>query len=374
MAALAPVRAAPGGLILSTCVALVVAVAAAQQGRLPDQLDDAAFWQLVLDLSEPDGFFADENYVSNELGYERVMQRLEEAATRDAVYVGVGPEQNFAYLGALRPKMAFIIDIRRQNLIQHLMYKALFELSDDRPDFLQLLFSRRRPPGLDANTSAEALFQAYATAPPEQPLFDATFARILEVLTERHRFALMADDRAALRKVFNAFFSGGPQVMYVFRGSQELHPTYLQLMTARDNAGRNWSYLGTSQGYQYIREMHRRNLIVPVVGDFAGPKAVRAVGRYVRDHGGAVSVFYVSNVESYLFRAGTSQRFYDSLQTVPFTGSAIFVRSFFGATARECASERPTIRTPVTSAVSTVLDAHRRGDLKTQCDLVTASR
>lgn len=120
--------------------------------------------------------------------------------------------------------------------------------------------------------------------------------------------------------------------------------------------------------------MHRRNLIVPVVGDFAGPKAIRAVGKYVRDHGEAVSVFYVSNVEPYLFVAGTWRRFYDSLQTVPFTESAIFVRSFFGSAARECASLRPTIRTPVTSAVATVLDAYRRGDLKTQCDLVAVSR
>jgi hypothetical protein len=374
MIVLIPVRLAVGVLILSPCVALLVIVAAAQDRRLPDQLDDAAFWQLVVDLSEPDGSFEDENYVSNELGYQRIMQHLQETATPDGVFVGVGPEQNFAYLGALRPKMAFIIDIRRQNLIQHLMYKALFELSDDRPAFLQRLFSRPRPPSVDADTSAEALFRAYETAPSEQRLFEETLARMLEVLTERHRFALTADDRAALRKVFNAFFSSGPQLMYVFRGTAERHPTYLQLMTANDDAGRNWSYLGTSQSYQHIRQMHRRNLIVPVVGDFAGPKAIRAVGKYVRDHGEAVSVFYVSNVEPYLFVAGTWRRFYDSLQTVPFTESAIFVRSFFGSAARECASLRPTIRTPVTSAVATVLDAYRRGDLKTQCDLVAVSR
>jgi hypothetical protein len=249
MIVLTPVRLAVGVLILSPCVALLVIVAAAQDRRLPDQLDDAAFWQLVVDLSEPDGSFEDENYVSNELGYQRIMQHLQETATPDGVFVGVGPEQNFAYLGALRPKMAFIIDIRRQNLIQHLMYKALFELSDDRPAFLQRLFSRPRPPGVDADTSAEALFRAYETAPSEQRLFEETLARMLEVLTERHRFALTADDRAALRKVFNAFFSSGPQLMYVFRGTAERHPTYLQLMTANDDAGRNWSYLGTSQSY-----------------------------------------------------------------------------------------------------------------------------
>jgi hypothetical protein len=373
MAVPGPLRVAVGVLILSACVWLVTA-AAAQDRRLPDKLDDAVFWKLVADLSEPDGFFEDENYVSNELGYQRIMPRLQDAATPGGVYVGVGPEQNFAYLVAVPPQMAFIIDIRRQNLVQHLMYKALFELSDDRPDFLQRLFSRQRPPGVDADTSADALFQAFAAAPPEQRLFDDTLARMLEVLTERHGFALTTGDRAALRKVFTAFFSNGPQVRYVFRGTAELHPTYVQLMTAKDDAGRNWSYLGTSQSYQRIRQMHSRNLIVPVVGDFAGPKAIRAVGQYLRDHGAAVSVFYASNVESYLFVGRTWHRFYDSLQAVPFTESAIFVRSFFGSTARECASLRPPIRTPVTNAVANVLDAYRRGDLRTQCDLVAASR
>ena len=51
------------------------------------------------------------------------------------VYLGVGPDQNFTYILALQPKIAFIIDIRRQNMLQHLMYKALIEISKDRADF-----------------------------------------------------------------------------------------------------------------------------------------------------------------------------------------------------------------------------------------------
>ena len=59
------------------------------------------------------------------------------------------PEQNFTYIAALKPKMAFIIDIRRGNLQLHLMYKALFELSSDRADFIFRLFSRKRPEGTE---------------------------------------------------------------------------------------------------------------------------------------------------------------------------------------------------------------------------------
>ena len=72
------------------------------------------------------------------------------------MYLGVGPEQNFTYIVALQPKMAFIFDIRRGNMIEHLMYKALFEISTDRADFLSKLFSRPRPAGLDTRVDAAA--------------------------------------------------------------------------------------------------------------------------------------------------------------------------------------------------------------------------
>jgi hypothetical protein len=120
--------------------------------------------------------------------------------------------------------------------------------------------------------------------------------------------------------------------------------------------------------------MQRRNLIVPVVGDFAGPNAVRAVGRYVREHGATVDVFYTSNVESYLFRENKWEAFYDSLLTMPFGRSAVVVRTFFGAVVRECASLRPTIRSPVVASVQPLLQQYRGGKLATQCDLIAGSR
>ena len=348
--------------------------AAAQTATVPAELDDKAFWRLVSDLSEPDGYFEDENYVSNELGYERTMRRLQEAIAPGGVFVGVGPEQNFAYVAALRPKMAFVIDIRRQNLVEHLLYKALFELSPDRVDFLSQLLSRPRPAGLDAAAPVEALFQAYAGVPADRTLFERTLAAALDVLTVRHRFDLTTADRAAMRKVLNAFHDSGPDLMYVFRGTAERHPTYAQMMGARDEAGRAWSVLGTPEAFDVIREMQRRNLIVPVVGDFAGPKAVRAVGAYIRQHGATINTLYVSNVEPYLFAAGTWKAFYDSVATLPLDPAGLIVRTFFGATMRQCSALRPTIRTPVLASIGAFVTAHRGGEITTQCDLVRASR
>jgi hypothetical protein len=68
-------------------------------------------------------------------------------------------------------------------------------------------------------------------------------------------------------------------------------PSYYALMISTDGRGKNWSYLANEKNYRRVREMQQKNLIVPVVGDFAGPKAIKAVGKYLKEHNAAVSVF-----------------------------------------------------------------------------------
>ena len=89
---------------------------AAAQG-LPARLSDAEFWKMISDFSEPNGFFSSDNYVSNETSYQRVIPAIRPSIVQKGAYIGVGPEQNFTYIAALQPQMAFIIDIRRQNQI-----------------------------------------------------------------------------------------------------------------------------------------------------------------------------------------------------------------------------------------------------------------
>src|SRR6185295_17723093 len=132
---------------------------AARSITLP--VSDQEFWQLVEDFSEPNGYFRSDNFLSNENAFQHVIPRLQSTLPRGGVYVGVGPEQNFTYLVALRPKLAFIVDIRRGNLDEHLLYKAFIEMSADRADFLSRLFARPRPGELAANAPVETLFSAY---------------------------------------------------------------------------------------------------------------------------------------------------------------------------------------------------------------------
>jgi len=98
-------------------------------------------------------------------------------------------------------------------------------------------------------------------------------------------------------------------------------------MRQHDGNGVQRSYLSSDERFQAIKAMEERNLIVPVVGDFAGPKALRGVGEYIRDHEATVGAFYTSNVEQYLFRNGVWRQFYANLATLPFDEQTVIVRS-----------------------------------------------
>src|SRR4029079_17735778 len=161
--------------------------------QLPARLTDAEFWTLVTDLSEPGGTFRSENLLSNEARFQFVIPDLVDGIRPGGVYLGVGPEQNFTYIAAVKPSIAFIVDIRRGNLDLHLMYKALFELSSDRAYFVSRLFSRPRPEGLKSASTAEDIFDAYARAQPSEALYRENLKAIERLLVEKHGFALPAD-------------------------------------------------------------------------------------------------------------------------------------------------------------------------------------
>lgn len=341
---------------------------------IPAALEDAEFWRLTVELSEADGFFEDENYVSNEVGHQSVLPELIGTVGPGGVYVGVGPEQNFSYVAALEPRIAFVVDIRRQNMAEHLVYKALFELSDNRADFVSRLFSRPRPAGLDEGSTVGEIFTAYESVPADRNLFETTLAAVLDHLRATRAFPLDDRDRAWILEVLTAFRDSGPDIMYVYQGTPEAHPTYPRLMDMVDSDGINWSYLGSPERYHRVRDLQMRNLIIPVVGDFAGPKALRSIGEYLREHGADVDVFYASNVESYLFTSGVAGAFYENVLAMPVGDTALFVRTFFGSAARECAELRPRMRTPVLSPISEILGAHLDGQITTQCALVGRSR
>src|SRR4029453_18103177 len=142
------------GLVLGLSLSAGTPRPAARSNQLPSRLSDRDFWRLIVDSSERDGYFRSDNLTSNELLYQRVIPDLLRRTRPGDVYLGVGPEQNFTYMAATKPKMAIIFDIRRGNLDIQLMYKALFELSPDRATFVSMLFGRPRTPAMASAGSA----------------------------------------------------------------------------------------------------------------------------------------------------------------------------------------------------------------------------
>jgi hypothetical protein len=304
---------------------------------------------MLSDFSEEGGTFTFENFLSNEITFQNVIPALRQTATAGGAYLGVGPEQNFTYIAALRPRIAFIIDIRRQNMMELLIYKAIFEMSSDRADFISQLFSRKRPFGLTEASTADALFQAYGQANPDAQRFERNLKGIKDRLVQTHRFPLSIEDRNAIDYVYQALFVGGPQINYAFRSPKQgafaslllrgppigSGHTYVSLMTASDGRGKNWSYLASESNFQLVRDMQRKNLIVPLVGDFAGPKVIPAVGQYLKAHHATVSAFYTSNVEEYIRSPlGNYSRFCASVATLPVDAASAFIRWTSGTAAR----------------------------------------
>src|ERR1043165_4278093 len=157
---------------------------------LPQQLSDAEFWKMIADFSEPAGYYQYNVVTSNEMTYQNSLPDLTKTPRAGGAYLGVGPEQNFTYIAALQPKIAFIFDIRRDMMLEHLMYKAVFEMSDDRAAFVSNLFSRKRPPQLTEDSSVQTIFQAFAAASADKALADEHLKAIMTRLKVDHQFPL----------------------------------------------------------------------------------------------------------------------------------------------------------------------------------------
>jgi hypothetical protein len=312
-------------ILCSTVFLALCSASCGQRSTLPDALNDQEFWALIQSLSEPAGSFdVSENLVSNEPRFAQSVQQLRPIG---GVYVGVGPEQNFSYIARVRPTMAFIVDVRTENRNLHLLYKALFELSSDRADFVSRLFSRPRPAALASSASVEDIFRRYQGVSASTEQFGRNMQLIRERLLMAHGFPLSAADLDSMERAFKAFYADGPEIQ--FWGSRAVNsdavrPSYRELMTMRDLAGQTRSFLSEDDGFRFIKNLHARNRIVPVVGDFGGSSAIRRVGEYVRAHGDVVHAFYGSNVNVYLTNVQRNA-FCSNLAGLPVSSSTAFI-------------------------------------------------
>jgi hypothetical protein len=327
-------------LIVSLALALVSCVdvsRSASSGSGSSATDraatDSAFARLVEELSEPGGYFDTDNLISNETSYLHVVGALEQLGVRGGAYIGVGPDQNFSYIVAIRPSIAFIIDIRRDNLLQHLMFKALFSLARNRIEYLSLLFARPAPRDADEWEDRSIADLIEYLERQGVPADDAELA-LAAVADQAASFGVQLSDAdmETIRRFHGTFIREGPALRFRSYGRtpRPYYPTYRQLLLETDLAGRQVSYLADEDDFQFLKSLQERDLIIPVVGDLGGDYALAGIGRYVAGSGERVSALYTSNVEFYLWRGRGFDRFAATVAQFPYDERSVIIRSYFG--------------------------------------------
>ncbi|APR86546.1 Hypothetical protein A7982_11895 [Minicystis rosea] len=288
-----------------------------------------AFANMVRSLSEPDGPFISDNIISNETSYLQVAPALAKAAVPGGAYIGVGPEQNFTYIALTRPRLAFILDIRRQNMIEHLLYKAAFIEATSRAHFLALLVARpyqaEGDPGPEA--SIDAVMAHAEKLAADEATFTATHARLRAVIEKD--MPLDAEDKKTLEVTHRAFFKGQLDVRFSLKASSgRRYPTLRELLDEKDPEGVKRGFLASEESFRFVQMMEREGRILPVVGDFAGDRALSGIAAQIVKEKLAVSTFYVSNVEQYLFEPKVWPKWARNVATLPTHDKSIFIRAY----------------------------------------------
>jgi hypothetical protein len=330
--------------------------------------------RLIVDLSEPEGYFDSDNFISNEAGYLRVLPWLREQGIHGGVYIGVGPDQNYSYIAEIRPQLAIIVDIRRQNVIQHLYYKALFQLSPNRARFLERLFGRRIADD-EANAEKASISQLLnrIDAAPKDPQFAGRALEEAIGVVNAWNLTLTAGDLKSLRYVAHAFIQEGPDLRFssFYRQPQMHYPDYRTLLLETDSTGKQSNYLASEERFRRVKLLHRENRIIPIVGDLAGASALGRVAGLLKGRDLEVSCFYLSNVEFYLFSRGRWQPFVQNLRRLPWTDDAVLIRTCANSWRRHPAQIPGYYMTTLLERVSDFFHNEATGENQTYWDLVT---
>jgi hypothetical protein len=293
--------------------------------------DRRTFAALIDRLSEPGGYFDSDNLISNETSYLHVIGKLRQMGVSGGIYLGVGPDQNFSYIAKIRPRMAIIIDIRRDNLLQHLMFKSMFARSRNRIEYLCMLFGRPLPKDKGwEQRSVRDLVDYIDNTQPDARAFERAAAEIRREV-KKYGVPLSDPDFETMARIHKAFFTSGLDIRYSshYRPPRSIYPTYRDLLLERDLSGQMQNYLNSEDDFRFLKKLHEQDLIVPVVGDFGGTRALKAVGRYLLEINERVSAFYVSNVEFYLVRQGKFEQFIENLKSLPIDDRSVIIRSYF---------------------------------------------
>jgi hypothetical protein len=319
-------------LIASTLLLLCVA-----RSPLIARQTPGAFAETIAKLSGTGGHFDTDNLISNEGSYLDVIPALEASGASGGAYIGVGPDQNFSYIAEVRPAIAFIVDVRRDNLLLHLLFKSLFTLAPTRVEYVSLLFGVSAPadPKEWRNAGVARLIDHVDRGRSAHGREETVSARIEAALAD-FGVPLSDEDRSTISRFHRTFVSRGLDLKFETFGRppQLSYPTYRELLAQADPLGRPRSFLSAEARYEFVRRLQTTDRLIPVVGDLSGPTALPAIGRMMRERGDRISAMYVSNVEFYLFRGDRFDAYIGNLSRVPHDSHSVLIRAIFGGYAR----------------------------------------
>ncbi len=306
---------------LVLCIGAVHALAPQQPPRFAAE---------IARLSEPEGSFDTDNLISNEREYLSVVASLVAGDVSGGTYLGVGPDQNFSYIARIRPTRAYIIDIRRDNLLLHLLFKALFGLSTTRVEYLSYL-TGRVPPADAAMWTEKSIDQIVSYVAEQNAAEVNGLRRRLDAAIAAFGVPLSDTDFHTLERFHDTFIREGLDLRFrsFGRAPQPHYPTLRDLLVATDASGRTWNYLASEADFEFLKSLQAHDAIVPVVGDVAGTHAMSLIAEDIARRGDRVSAFYVSNVETYLFRRNQWQQFLDNVRRLPQDSRSVKIRSIF---------------------------------------------
>ena len=269
----------PRHLLLYSLVILLLETVSLKLFAGDEPLSASQFQQRILDWSEDPGYFDTDNFIFNEPSYLHVVPLLLKIAPSRQAYIGVGPDQNFSYIAHLKPKIAVILDIRRDNLLQHLYFKELFRVAIDRWEYLSYLFGKPLPAQMerDPASDARALASWFREIHSSETYFEENFARFWESLQSRFPLLVLDSDEPIFYRMASAFFRMNLDLKFQShqRYPRPFYPNYEDLITATDKEGRLRHYLNSDEAFEFLKRMQDDNRLLPVVGDFGEGKALK---------------------------------------------------------------------------------------------------
>ncbi len=314
-------------IVIKLTLSVILVTAAFAQSVPP--LKPQEFSSLIQELSERGGHFSQDNWVSNELSYLEVLEPLQKHDIKGGVYIGVGPDQNFSYITKIKPDLAFFVDVRQLNRLQHLVYKVIFELTETRVEYFSLLFSTpvEKDAAIGAKSNIEELVDYFRSnyRNRDYDMRDETSSKVLDVLTNKYKFSFTETEIGDLDFVLKSFFRFGMDITYT-GNRRSWYPTYGELMLI-DFDGKMLNPFNSREDFLYLKKMHSENRIIPLTGNFGGEKAISGLGGYLKRRNLTVSAYYVSNVEQYVIRSPFLwDQWVENIRSLPLTEKSVFIR------------------------------------------------